>query len=197
MVRRLTGLLCVLLLLCGVACADQRVFDEADLFTDSQEAAIQMKIELICRTYQTDVVVLTTRDVPTTYTDRVIQDYADCWYDENGFGVGDDHSGILYMIDMNNRAPVVSTCGNMIDYFTDDRLERLFDNSYDELADGRYAAAVESVLSDVDTYLNLGIPEGAYRYDAETGQRDAEQNNKLFKYAVGFGLLLIGGAMLW
>lgn len=172
-------LLCVclvwLLLLPGAALAESRVFDNADLFTAAEILDMEAYIAQIRTDYQMDVAVLTSNDVPLNRT----ASYADNYYEEQGFGVGADHSGMLLLIDMSNRELYISTEGRMIDYITDSRLDKLLDAGYNELSRGRYGSGAMSVLNLLNTYLDQGRERGSYRYDAVTGQRLTNEYNPL------------------
>lgn len=171
MVKRMLCLLALVLFLPCAAFASNRVIDEAGLFSPDEISQMEEIIQRIADEYQMDAVVLTTCDVPATYSDAPIQDYADLYYENNGFGLGDDKAGLLYMIDMTNRAPCISTSGVMIDYITDDRLESLFDTSADYLSAGQYGKAAIKLLNRLERFLEEGRKEGSFRYDAETGKR--------------------------
>lgn len=192
MVKRILCLLAVALLLPWAAMADSRVIDDANLFTGGEMTRMEKIIQRIAEAYQMDVVVLTTYDVPQTYSDYPIQDYADLYYEQHGYGLGQDDAGLLYMIDMTNRAPCISTSGVMIDYITDSRLERLFDVSAPYLSSGQYGQAALVLLEQLEEFLEDGRVEGSFRYDAETGQRLNGLYNKLttneFIFAVVCGL---------
>lgn len=179
MVRRLkagAALAVLTLLLPVLALASQRrVIDEAGLFTASEIQRMEAVIERIQDTYQMDVVVLTSFD--PRYNDT--QDFADLYYERGGYGIGEDQAGLLYLIDMNNRVPCISTTGTMADYITDHRLEELFDCSYDELAAGEYGGSTLTLLDRLERYLREGREEGSFRYDAETGRRLSGVYNKL------------------
>lgn len=180
MVKRILCMLLLALLLPCAALADNAmVVDDADLFDPLVAADMEQIIRRIEAEYQMDVVILTTYDVPATYSDAVIQDYADTYFDNNGYGLGEDAAGFLYMIDMTNRAPCISTSGVMIDYITDGRLETLFNVSYDHLASGDYGRAAVAVLNYLERFLNQGRQEGSFRYDAATGQRLSGLHNAL------------------
>lgn len=158
-------LLALILIPCNAFAQGNRVFDYADLFSAEEESALNSTIESAQRTGY-DFVVLTSDDV----NGKTSLAYADDFYDENGFGTGEDYSGLLYFIDMDNRVPTISTCGEMIDIITDSRLETLLDLAYDHLVDGEYAASAEAVIEKAASYAKGGIPEGQYRVDSETGE---------------------------
>ena len=172
MVKRILCMLLLALMLPCAALADNAmVVDDAELFSTFEINDMEQIIRRIEAEYQMDILVLTTYDVPKAYSDRAIQDYADTYFDEQGYGLGEDSAGLLYMIDMTNRAPCISTSGVMIDYITDDRLETLFNVSYDYLVEGDYGRAAVALLNYLERFLAQGRQEGSFRYDAETGRR--------------------------
>lgn len=179
MVKRMLCLLAAVLLLPCFALANTQVVDEANLFSADEISQMEEIIQRIADEYQMDVVVLTTYDVSATHSDAPIQDYADLYFENNGYGLGDDKAGLLYMIDMTNRAPCISTSGVMIDYITDSRLEDLFDVSGDFLSSGQYGKAALRLLNKLESFLVEGREEGSFRYDAETGKRLTGLYNKL------------------
>lgn len=168
MVKKLICLLavCLLLLPC-VALAESRVFDNANLFTVSEIQELEAYIAQLREDYQMDVAVLTSDAVPLNRS----SDYADTFYEEHDLGTGQNHSGFMFMIDMSNRVPTITTEGDMIDLITDHRLDTLLDVGYDDLARGRYGSAAMSVLRQLRSYLREGREKGQFRYDAETGVR--------------------------
>ena len=168
MVRKLLCLLAAcLLLLPGIALAESRVFDDANLFTAAEIQELEAYIAQLREDYQMDVAVLTSEDARTN---RSLA-YAEEFFEKNGLGMGEDEAGFVYFIDMHNRVPTICTSGVMIDYITDHRLETLLDAGYDDLARARYGNAAMKVLRQLNTYLRQGREEGSFRYDAETGAR--------------------------
>ena len=168
MVKKLICLLaaCLLLMPCA-ALAEARVFDNANLFTASEIQELEAYIEQLRADYRMDVAVLTSDDVPTNRSG----DYADTFYERHDLGTGKEHTGFLFMIDMSNRVPVISTEGDLIDYLNDSRLETLLDVGYNDLARGSYGTAAMRVLRQLRAYLHQGRERGTFRYDAETGER--------------------------
>lgn len=168
MKKLLILLLCLLLCLCGSVQAEStRVIDDADLFTPQDEAELLEMIGDFQRETGMDFVIYTSRKAHSESQASI----ADDLYDQGGYGLDEDFSGVLYFIDMYERIPYLSTTGAMIDYMTDERIEAAHDSSYRSLADGRYAEAAVQMIYAVYGYYEAGIPEGSYRYDIMTGQR--------------------------
>ena len=173
MVKKLLILLTMLLLLPVIALADQQIIDNANLFSGSEMLEMEAVIERIESAHQVDMVILTTNDVPDDYSESMwrIRDYADDFYDNGGYGMGPDFSGMLILLDMNNRAIWLSTGGVMIEYINDMREEAILDRAYEHLSYGGYASGVQAALERVEYYLNKGRAEGTFLYDEATGQR--------------------------
>ncbi len=167
MVKKLSVLLLMLVLSLSFAAADAQVADNANLFTETEISQITDICDRIEQTYQVDMFVLTSNDVPDGQT----RSYADDYYDEHGLGIGDDNAGMLYLMDMNNRECYISTCGVMIDYITDDREDGIFEAGWDEMVSGQYGRSVILSLQQTERYLSQGRERGQFRYDEETGAR--------------------------
>ena len=160
-------LLCSLLL-CGFGSyqeGDQRVFDQAELLSEVEEQVIQQEIETRIEKLEMDIVVVTTSDAMGKST----RDYADDYYDQNGFGYGDSYGpGILFLIDMDNREYYISTAGRAITEFTDDEIDRMLDDIYYWMAEGRWYDACMEFVEQVDVYAyNEEISQDGY-YDEAT-----------------------------
>ena len=125
------------------------------------------------------------------------QQIADAFYEQGGFGLDAEKSGILYYIDMDDRYHYLSTTGAMIDYMTDARIENAIDEVTRYLSAGAYAQGASQMISIVRQYVRAGIPEGQYRYDVVTGQRLTARHKALTKneiilaLVIGFAVCLI------
>lgn len=181
MVKKLMLLLMLLMLLPVIALADGQVIDNAGVFNADDVLTMEIIIERIESSHQVDMVVLTTNDVPYDYSESMwrIRDFADDFYDRGGYGMGPDFSGMLILLDMNNRAIWLSTGGVMIEYINDMREEDILDRAYEYLSFGKYASGVQVALERVEHYMNRGRAEGTFLYDEVTGQRLSGIHNAL------------------
>lgn len=168
-------LMAAVLLLSLTARADGagQVIDDANMFTADECRRMTEIILEIEQKHQVDLVVLTTRDTPYDPSDSLwrVRDYADEYYDDGGYGMGADGSGMLLLLDMHNRAMWLSTGGVMIDYINDDREEDILDHAYDRLVEGDYGGAMIAALNRVSHWMDAGRREGFFRYDEVTGER--------------------------
>ena len=198
MVRKLLPVLLALLLLPLVALADGQVIDEAGLFSASEIQSMEKIISRIETEHQVDMVVLSTYSVPDDYSESMwrVRDYADDYYDNGRYGMGEDYSGMLILLDMNNRVMWLSTGGVMIDYITDAREEDILDRAYTYLRRSDYGDAMIAALERVEYYMNKGRQEGSFRYDETTGRRLSGLYNTLTLGEIAVAGLCGGGVAL-
>ncbi len=189
MKKFLSILLVLWCLLSGALAENSRVIDDANLFSSAEEAKLESMIADFQQETGMDFVVVTVDYQVEGYTTATL---ADAVYDQYGYGLGDDHSGILYLIDMYERTPYLSTAGKMIDYMSDGRIEDAHNASWDDLASGNYASAAETMIETVERYVRSGIEEGHYQYDEVTGERltGAYETVTPMELAVSIGVAL-------
>lgn len=144
--------LTVLLLASAAVCAEKDfVVDQADLFTDADEAVLQAQAASLGAEYAMDVVIVTTSNAEG----KSSMAYADDFFDYNGYGVGENYDGLLMLIDMDNRQVWISTSGKAIEIFTDARIEGILDDIFagDKMAAGDYFGAARAFLKSTGDIL--------------------------------------------
>ena len=150
--KGLAGLLPVLvlsLLLCGYSSLDPKVFDEAGLLTESEENELQEDIVDLAEKLSLDIVVVTTEDTGGKST----ASYAEDFYDSHGFGYErEGGSGVLFLIDMDNRQYYVDTIAAAQEVYTDSEQESTLDDVADDMREGDYYSACRQFLRSVEKY---------------------------------------------
>jgi len=195
MMKRIITLLAALALVCTcvmpafAAQQKQRLYDYAGLLTQEEKIELESKIQEASDQMNMDLVILTTDDKGG----KSMAAYADDFFDEGGFGVGDEQSGLLFLIDMEDRTVYLSTKGKAIEYFTDSRILDITDENdelYRDLSGGWYANAVEDCIESARWIYELGIP--SYQYTTEETVPVKRLN--LFEIILSLGLpALIAG----
>ncbi len=152
----------------------KQIVDDADLLTDSQEEQLLTEIESIRTDYSFDVVLHTTNSIGN----KTIADYADDYYDYNGYGIGENRDGLLFMINMNNgeegnRDFYTSTCGFGITAFPDSAIKDTDSAINAEilpyLRDGDWYGAFDKYLDLVDIFLARAENGESYGGDFNDG----------------------------
>lgn len=156
MTRRILGILAALLLMAALLSpvyawqpGDPRVIDRANLFTDAQKADLQQRLDKLIEKIGMDIVILT--DTDTGGKSSLL--YAADFYDDNGYGLGSDHTGVIYFIDMDNRVPTIVTTGGAIASINDDMIDKMLDDVWQDLSDGTYSDSVIVFLNDIQGYF--------------------------------------------
>ena len=216
MKRLFAILLCLLTLLClsPLAAAEDGltvqisgssgayVVDNAGLLSASEEAALTELAESLSRRQQCDVVILTESGTGG----KSPMDYADDYFDYNGYGYGADRSGILLLLSMAERDYWISTRGSAIQAFTDDGLEYLWSKCSAYFGDDDYYRGFRAYLNTADTMLsayNGTLSESALsdyqqdfdRFLGKKGRPDLGFTI-LLSLAIGFLIALIFSASL-
>lgn len=138
------------------------VVDSAAIFSSSEEAALSDKLAGLSGQYSMDIVIVTTNDAEG----KSSREYADDYFDYNGYGIGTERDGILLLMDFDNREVYISTSGKGIKYLTDARVESILDDIFDAgFADGEYYDGAEAFIASTSSFLAQGIPEGQYNED--------------------------------
>lgn len=169
--RTLLALLLSLVILaavlpCALAASDlPQVIDNAYLLSVSERDALETKAAALREEYEMDVVILT---VDSLHGKRP-QDYADDYYDENGYGCGEEKSGLLFLISMEERDWYISTSGEAIYAFTDYGIQQVGEAALPYLSDGEYYEAFDAYLDELPIYFSAyrsGAPLDGYADDS-------------------------------
>ena len=164
-----------------------RVIDNADLLTDSQESALAEKIADLTSRRGFDVAILTTNDTDG----KDIMDYADDYYDHNGYGCGDSRDGLIYVLDMGGREWWISTCGHAIDVFTDYGIQEIGGKIGDDLSDGNYYDAFDEFIDLCDDYAEEEENGQAVDTWIPDPEVETERSVSPFPYIISLGIGLV------
>lgn len=162
MKRRMSSLIltliCFFTLCSSLMAAVPRVNDLADLLSLDEIESLEKKLDILSETYQMETVIVTTNDAEG----KTSRDYADDFYDTNGYGYGDNYDGALFLIDMDNRQLWISTSGLATRYLTDSRIERLNDTIAPYLTKANYYEGCNVFINGIENYFKSGIPSNSH-----------------------------------
>lgn len=197
MVKKLLLILLAVLLSAAAitsASADSaaQVIDTEGVLSPEEISRITQEVNEIESAHAVDVIVLITSDTPydSSYTLYRVADFADDYYDEGGYGMGEDYSGVLYLVDLNNRVQYISTGGIMIDYIDDERETLIFDLCEPYLRREDWGGAALRAVQAIGSCMEEGRQKGVFRYDEATGRRLSGMYNPLEGWEI---LVALGG----
>ncbi len=135
--------------------ASLKIYDFADLLTDNDEEKLQTEaLDFISKTnYDLAVVTILDNENKTT------MEYADDFYDYNDFGFNKTRDGVLILLDMMEREVYISTTGNAILLYDDERIQDIIDYGFSELEIEDYYQALTNMVNGLVDYYDLGYPD--------------------------------------
>lgn len=134
-----------------LAAGSERVFDDAQLFSESEMIEVQKNIEVLQAQINMDIVIVTSDEVPSGET----VPFADTYYDNGGYGIGDNQSGALFLIDMANQEMFISTTGDMITALPEVVIDEILDEVYQDLSAGNYGIAANTFLFELQNKIEI------------------------------------------
>ena len=132
-----------------VAASSPKIIDDAGLLTPEQVDLLEAKATALVDEYQMDVVIVTVWSLDGKSSEA----YADDYFDYNGYGIGEEFSGILLLLSMEYRDWAISTCGETIYALTDYSIQSVFSQISSYLAADEYYNAFNCYLDALVPYF--------------------------------------------
>lgn len=133
------------------------VYDDAQLLTDSEEAAMEQKLADISHAYDAQLVVCTLASMDGGDIDS----FVDYLYDTMGFGYGENHDGVLLLVCMDPREYRILSNGYAGVAIGPNQIDKLCDFMDTYLPGGHYVAAFNSFADqcgEMLAYYQAGSP---------------------------------------
>ncbi|MBR3815293.1 MAG: TPM domain-containing protein [Clostridia bacterium] len=134
------------------------VTDNADILTDAEEAELSVKLKELGDKYDMDAAILTV----DSYEGKTDRAYADDYFIEIGYGRGESKDGFLFVFNTGKedgtRNVYLATHGSAIEYITDFEIDVIFEMVLPDLENGEYAAAFETLTSEVESAIDPSTP---------------------------------------
>lgn len=150
---RLLGIVCTLLLLISsFACfaEQQRVFDTAGVFTETQAYNIGKTLDYYSDNCSLDIVVLFVGSLDGTDP----QEYAENWYDGNLRGYDGTDDGVLLLVCPDSRDYWITTSGRAVYELGDDQLDVIEGAVLTELSINDWEGAAQAFAESIDICVN-------------------------------------------
>lgn len=141
--------------------------DECGYFSEQEKQEILARAVVFANKSGFNTVILISDDVGADKSDRGVADYADVYYERL---CGKNTDGILLLINLDTKYDHISTSGLCINYYSDRRIDSMFDWFCDDLAAGRYKDAAINFIKSADYYYR----QGRENYQIEIAGREIE-----------------------
>lgn len=130
-----------------------RLVDEAGLLNEREEVCIEASLNLVVARFGIDMVIVT---VPGT-GDKDVMTFADDFFDDNGYGLGSDRSGILLLRCLEPKNVWVSTRGKGMDYLCDADIDLVFDSMQPLIESGLYLQAFMTFITESSRHMRAHL----------------------------------------
>lgn len=176
-----TLLICMVTVLSVAGAESDRLYDEADLLTDVEEEVISERLDSVTEEFGVELVVATV----SSTGDYTATEYCEAYYDEGEYGIGEDRSGILLFIAMEDeeggRSYRIHARGFAEEALTED----------EQISIGETVATFLSA-EDYSTAINTFIDECEYQINGEiNGFPFKFVRNLIISLVIGFVIALI------
>ena len=153
--KRLFSLMLVLVLILGLAVSasaatEQFVYDDADLLTAQEEAALSGRLSGLSDTYNAQIVVATIPSAQGNDVDLILE----YLYDTAGFGYGEDLDGVLLLVCMDPREYRILSNGYCAAAIDPADIDAIGSVIVDDLSGGNYAEAFDTFAEKCEYYLD-------------------------------------------
>lgn len=123
-------------------------------------------------------------------------EYADDYYDYNGYGFGPEKDGILFLISMEERDWYISTTGFGITAVTDAGREYMSEQFLEDLSEGEYAAAFTTFAELCDDFITQARTGEPYDVDNLPEEPFWFAGNLVIALAIAFLISLIATGIM-
>ena len=128
-----------------------RLWDDADILTESEERELLSQLDEISERQMVDIVVHTIWSIG----DYSAQDAADNIFESYGYGMGEDRNCILLLVSMEYHDWHITTAGYGITAVTDVGITYMEENMVPYLSAGEYETAFSTYADICDTFITM------------------------------------------
>lgn len=166
------------------------VADVCGYFSDKDKQEILLSAQTFANDSGFNVVILISDNVGSNKSDRAVVDYADVYYETL---CGKNTDGILLLINLDTKYDYISTSGVCINYYSDRRIDSMFDWFYGDLKAERYKDAALHFVNSADYYYR----QGKDNHQVEIAGREVELEEAFVTFAFLLFFAMVVGFVIY
>ena len=174
--------------------------DDADLLTEAEEQELVAGLNSFRASDDFDIVVLTVNSLGG----MDVVDYADNFFDDNGYGGGEDRDGAMILVSTENRDWTMSTSGYGNIAITDYGMDQIDEDVLGHLSSGNYLQAFETFADDCAYLVREAKAGNIIDVPVETPEEPAENSEvtpsgnqrRAYPWAANIGIAGVIGAVV-
>ena len=140
--------------------SQNRVVDNAGLLSPGEKNSLTNRLNSLTDAYNFDLVIVTENSIGGAKP----MDYADDFFDYNGYGLGGDRDGCLFLIVTGTRDYWFSTSGKGIGILNSFAFGKLESDTVKSLKGDNYYTAFNSFLENWEKFLSLDAKGRSYNF---------------------------------
>jgi len=155
--------LCFLLLIVfsvSPAFSLERIIDKAGILSQQEKASLLAAIASAASTYNFDLVIVTEKNIGSSTP----AEYADAFFDENGYGLGQNRDGCLFLLVTESRDYRFSTSGRGVKILNSAAADKLVSSVVKLLKENNFNGAFNAFLIDWKEFLFLDAKGRNYNF---------------------------------
>jgi len=137
-----------------------RIIDNAGLLTAEQKAELTQMIDSVSAEYSFDLVIVTEKNI----SGKTPTEYADDFFDYNGYGAGEGRDGCLFLQVTDTRDYAFSSAGRGIKILNPYANARLEKEMIPLLTGGNYYQAYKAYINGWEEFLVLDAKGRSYNF---------------------------------
>lgn len=141
--------------------SDYYIYDVAEILSDDEIYALEARASEISNSYECDIYIVTVENYED-YNAGSVFETAVMLYQHNDFGYGDDRSGLILLLSMDNRQYATAAEGYGQTVFTDAALIDIENQFLDNFSDDDWYGGFSDYLDSAEYYLEYVANREAY-----------------------------------
>ncbi len=133
----------------AVLASDENIVDNAGLLTQAEKAELSQNAQALSKKYNIDIIIVTVDSLDGQSAD----DYAEEYYDNHNYGLGENRSGILLLLSMEYQDWCIFVNGDAHYAISYEQKGELFDSISWELSKNLYYDAFDAYLDNLGPYF--------------------------------------------
>jgi len=142
------------------AFAQERVIDNAGLLSQQEKTSLLAAVTSAESAYNFDLVIVTEKNIGASDPEK----YADNFFDRNGYGLGQNRDGCLFLLVTDSRDYWFSTSGRGIKVLTSAAANKLDKSIVKQLEENNFYGAFNAFMTDWNEFLALEAKGRNYNF---------------------------------
>lgn len=161
----------------------EKIYDFADLLTDSQEDVLFKHVKHFIDSTKIDYVIVTI----SKNNKASSMNYARDFYNYNDFS----NDGIILLIDRDNKGIYMTTNGRAVELFPDSRMEPILKNVFNLTKEKKFYEACKSFTTSISEFVQIGVVSDGEEL-VKVGKDGSVLVSKNYHYLAIAGFALVG-----